>query len=136
MKSGKHIRNSLTALLLIVICFSINSCIKKDEGKIDASISKEKMIDVMTEVYLMESFHTRTQSFRPGLRDSLDFYYKALFERHHISSDEFNRNVKIYAGHPEVFKAMHEEILNRLSILKSKHIEKTNSDTLSRVTVE
>ncbi len=136
MKSGNTIRNTLTALLSIIIILSISSCKSKDDSKIEASISKEKMIDVMTEVYLMESFHTRTQSFRPGLRDSLDYYYKALFDRHNISSDEFNRNVKIYASHTEVFKAMHEEILNRLSILKSKHIEKTNSDSLSKVTVE
>jgi hypothetical protein len=86
----------------------VAACAKK------APLPKEKMVDVMTDVMLMES--AKAINYNHGLLpDSLwEKEYAVIFSKHHIAKEQFKTAIAYYQAHPEQFSAIMEKVITRL----------------------
>lgn len=116
----------LKTIIPVIVCMAmamsiiIGGCSSSEKNSCKDRIPREKMVDVLTDIYLLEAYYMQFQSFRPGMKDSTAYYFKALFDIHKIDFQHFNQSLECYANEPEDFKAMHDEILNRMSIMQGK----------------
>ncbi len=67
-------------------------------------------------MYLLEGYLSERQNYHPQTRDSTDYYFAAIFDRHGVSHAEFRQALDCYLLHADEMMAIHEEILNRLTI--------------------
>ena len=45
-------------------------------------------------------------------------YYEELFERHHITEEQFQKTFNYYTEHPDELKEIYEEIMTELTLRK------------------
>jgi hypothetical protein len=102
-------RKITIACLIILV-----SCAK------NAPINQEKMVDVMTDVMLMES--SNAINYNHGLLpDSLwEADYATVFKKHTIHKDDFKNALTYYQGHPEQFSVIMEKVITRLQKMQLK----------------
>lgn len=46
--------------------------------------------------------------------DSLSFYYQMIFDRHHITQEEFTKSMEWYTQHPEELEKIYAHLLTKL----------------------
>ncbi len=120
--------NNLKRLLYVwVILFSLLSCtFFSGKGKCERLIEKEKMVEIMTDLYLLEAYIQITARSRPEIQDSLHYLYAGLFKKHDISRETFNKALECYSLDRDKMAYLNEEVLNNISIIESrKPAEKT-----------
>jgi hypothetical protein len=78
------------------------------------------MTDLLTDIYLMEGFLMELQPFNPGIQDSLANYYAGLLDKHGVSFQDFEQALACYLLHEREMQLIHEEILQRYSIMESQ----------------
>ncbi len=86
----------------------------------DKILSREKMTDMLAELYLLETFFLEEQPFNPGIMDSLPHYYAGVFERHGVTQQAFSEALACYLLHEREIKLIHDELLKRFSIMVSQ----------------
>jgi len=79
-------------------------------------LPREQITDILTDVYLLEGYLSERQNYHPQTRDSADYYYATIFDRHGVSHAEFRLALDCYLLHADEMMAIHEEIQNRLTI--------------------
>jgi len=106
------LRNFVVSVLLrkitIACLFLVAACAKKE------IIAKEKMVDVMTDVMLMES--ANAINYNHGLLpDSLwEKDYAVVFTKHGVSKEAFKDAIAYYQEHPDQFSGIMEKVITRL----------------------
>lgn len=103
----------LSLLLLLGSCGFFRSPEKERCHRI---LPLEKVTDILTDIYLMEGFLSDHQVRIQETRDSVDYYFAGIFETHGVSFEEFKQALDCYLLYSNDMEAIHEEILNRLSI--------------------
>jgi len=110
-------------LFLIALLFVLaTACGRKDKGFMpDRLLSEQEMIDVLTDVQIIEAdinyqkAMEREQGETPkdysGLTQS---YYDQLFEHHGITDTIFSQNIKYYTERPAVLERIMDSVLQRL----------------------
>ncbi|MBM3920447.1 MAG: DUF4296 domain-containing protein [Sphingomonadales bacterium] len=100
--------------ITIACLFVVAACAKK------APIAKEKMVEVMTDVMLMES--ANAINYNHGLLpDSLwENDYTVVFKKNNISKEEFKNAISYYQEHPDVFSGIMEKVITRLQKMQLK----------------
>ena len=83
-------------------------------------ISKEKMTDLLTDVYILEGFLQEVKVTSPNLNDTIMHYYGGLFEKHEVTMWEFQEALSCYLLHEREIQMIHDEVLQRLSMLESE----------------
>lgn len=109
--------------LIVLTLLMLNGCtFFRSPGKDDCDkiLPREKLTDILTEMYLLEGYFIELQAFNPGLQDSLAHYYSGLFEKHGMSFTEFETALSCYLLHEDDIQQIHEEILQRYSIMESQ----------------
>lgn len=103
----------LSLLLLMGSCGFFRS---PEKERCRRLLPRELVTDILTDMYLLEGYLSERQNYHPQTRDSADYYYAAIFDNHGISHAEFRQALDCYLLHPDEMMAIHEEILNRLTI--------------------
>lgn len=106
-------------------------------AKTDKSIlPRNQMISLLTDIHIADGQMDNVASVN---QDTLYKYgegkYLAVFKKHHVDSTIFRKSVRYYAGKPEQFEAMYEEILKRLAAKTdsaNKELLKTNNGPRSK----
>lgn len=102
----------LSSFLLLV------GCIKTKEAAQPPAdlLAKEKMMDVLFDIQLIEARHQR-RLIKKGekLRDKSLGYYTALWEKHQVKEEQFKSSYDYYMETPDVMHEIWEEILDRLT---------------------
>lgn len=83
-------------------------------------ISKQKMVDLLSDIYLMEAFLQTEKMGSPHYEDTVMYYYAGLFQRHEISRETFREALSCYLLHEKEIQDIHEEIMQRYSMLESE----------------
>ncbi len=104
-------------LLLLAGCTFFRSPGRDRCNKI---LSREKMTDLLTDIYLLEGYLLELQSINPQLQDSIADYYAGLFERHDVTYQEFEQALSCYLLHEREMQQIHEDVLQRYSIMESQ----------------
>ncbi|MBW6498331.1 MAG: DUF4296 domain-containing protein [Bacteroidales bacterium] len=103
----------LSLLLLLGSCGFFRSPGKE---RCQRLLPRDQITDILTDMYLLEGFLSERQNYHPQTRDSVDYYYAAIFDSHGISHADFRQALDCYLLHPDEMLAIHDEILNRLTI--------------------
>jgi len=82
--------------------------------------SIEKMTAVMVDIQLIEGGIVIRKYNKTQRQGEIVEYYKALFEKHQISREEFDYSFKYYTDHPEKLEEVYEKMLEKLSELEAE----------------
>jgi hypothetical protein len=105
----------LTIAFLITITFS--GC--NFFGGNNCRIERRTMVNVLTDVFLLESLMSQHQSIHE-IRDSIPYYYAGIFQKHNITADQFNRAFECYILDEQDMIWIMDEVLSSLSIIQSR----------------
>ncbi len=112
----KH-RILIFLLLLLAGCTFFRS---PGRDRCDKILSREKMTDLLTDIYLLEGYLLELQSVNPELQDSIADYYAGLFDKHGVTYQEFELALSCYLLHEREMQQIHEDVLQRYSIMESQ----------------
>ena len=116
-------------LLVITLFFLIaTACSHKEKGfKPERLLTEQEMIDVMTDVQIIEADISYQKSQERDLKeqDSVEIvpknyvkmtkeYYDQLFAHYCITDSIFVQNIKYYTERPEVLERIMDSVMNRL----------------------
>ena len=107
----------LSLLLFLGSCGFFRS---PDKERCRRILPREKVTDVLIEIYLMDSYLSDRQTKLPTTRDSVDFFFASIYTKHEVSYDDFKKSLDCYLLRKAEMDLIHEEILNRLSIKQSE----------------
>src|ERR1700744_3729507 len=102
----KYITLFFSASLFLFSC--------KDKNSPDGVIQHDRMVNLMTEVHLIDGRMYSVVMTQDSLYKYRTARYDALFKRYHTDSAQFNRSMKYYTQHPEELQKMYEKILESL----------------------
>ncbi len=125
--SGKLSNLALGMMLLALVSCTFFRAPGRDDC--DKILTREQMTEILTDIYLYESFARELQSLKPEFRDSAKYYYAGIYHYHDIDPAVFQEALDCYLLDNREMDAIHEEILNRLSIMGSE-IEQVRDDAL------
>lgn len=86
----------------------------------DKLLSRETMVDVLSDMYLLEAFLVEYQHVQRGVRDSSEYYYAGLFDRHGVEPEQFEAALECYLLDRREMDLIHEMMLNRLSVMETE----------------
>jgi len=98
-------KNSILMVLLLVFV-SCNNAIEKPKNLIE----KDKMIDILYDISLLEAI--KTQNINGGIKNKDANQY--IYKKYSIDSTQLAQSNKYYASDVEEYKKMFEEVKTRL----------------------
>jgi hypothetical protein len=123
-------------LSIIVLLFVlVTACGHKDKGFMpERLLTEQEMIDVMTDVQIIEADLNYQKSRERELSDSIKIepkdyvqlskeYYSQLFEHYGITDSIFSQNIRYYTERPEALEHIMDSVMNRLSREQSEQSE-------------
>jgi heme oxygenase len=116
-------------LILLVLLSGLTACSNtgSDSGDVAATpknlLDKEQFTNMLTDSYLIEAAIRQGVGKGQKAEELSKYYYPRLFEKYHISEDDFKANIKYYASQPELMQEIQTDMVNRLSL---KEEELTN----------
>jgi hypothetical protein len=81
------------------------------------------MSKVLTDVFLLESQLSHYQS-QTGIMDSVHYFYAAIFDKHEITSEQFEEAFECYMLDEDNMTMLMDDVLSSLSIIQSRIDEK------------
>lgn len=111
-------------VIFYILLFLIAGCgffRSPGRDRCDKLISRQKMTDVLYDVYLLEAYIQGVGfGSQVDLDDTVAKLYSSLFNAHNISRDIFHRAISCYLMHSHDMQRIHDDILNRMSILEGE----------------
>ncbi len=90
------------------------------KDKCDKILSREKMTEILTSIYLLEAYVREQQQFDRSVNDSVNYYYFRLLKQHDVDISVFERALDCYLLDRQEMEIIHEEMLTRLSIIEGE----------------
>lgn len=109
-------RNLLWALLIPVMLLAVGCHKKQVLKKPDNLISRNTIVNIIAECYIIESVVGYNPSDTVNRYISTKAYYKDLFDRYNITREQFNASIKYYMGDED----QADKILSEASTLVAK----------------
>ncbi len=116
-------RKPFRLLFVIVLAGSMTACgffRAPGKDKCDKLLSREVMTNILTDIYLLESYIREHQHLGRNIADSSDYYYYRLLKQYDVELSTFESALDCYLLDRQEMDAIHEEMLNRLSIKESE----------------
>lgn len=92
--------------LLTVLCCS-------PHRKAEAVIQKEKMVQIMTEVYLIEMHYQKGYGMPSMYKPRLDIALDEIFKKYDVSRKDYESSFSYYAANPKEFLELNELVIQR-----------------------
>ena len=97
-------------ILLIPIMLLAAGCHKKQsQKKPDNLINRNTLINIIAETYIIESLITLNPPDTINQVESSRGYYHDLFERYHITREQFNASMQYYMGDEDAANQINRE---------------------------
>lgn len=113
----------LKYLLIVGLFAFVASCGSSEEEKPkrpDHIIPEEMMVDIMVDLYIVESANNMRILDRDTNNPSYGDFVVAVMEKYNFTKDDYERSLKYYAQDPEDINAIYDETLERLSKMESE----------------
>ena len=108
-------------VITVVSLLSLYGCGLFDKSNpCGSKMEKEKFIEVMTDVYLVEAYLETLHASKENINDSVSFYYNVLFSKHSIEKAQLKEAVECYVLERELMTEIHDEVLNSLSLMEAR----------------
>lgn len=99
-------------LFFAVTTIFFTSCKKKDETN-DKIIEREKFVELLSEVQVLESTYQFIHGRRPEFNPDLN--YEWLFRDYQITEEEFLLSFDYYTSDFQVFEAIYDDVIIKIS---------------------
>ena len=127
--TGKFRLMALCGLTAVILWFSsCNFFRAPGRDDCDKLLPRETMVDVLSDMYLLEAFLVEYQHVRRGVRDSSAYYYAGLFDHHGVDPEEFEAALECYLLDRREMDLIHEMMLNRLSVMETEEEQMLDID--------
>lgn len=106
-------------LILLVLITGFASCgFFRAPGKdsCDKILSREKMTEILTDVYLLEALLREYRQETEAADDSAAVFYRTLFLNHDVDPELFQQALDCYLLDKREMELIHEQILSDLSV--------------------
>jgi len=105
-------------LLLLFFVLTFFTCSNQSTPK--GVLPKEKMVPLLVDMHLAEPLYAKR--FVLGLPDSsaMQDLYLSFLKKHKVSKKEFESSVFYYGKHPDQYKEIYDEVLERLNKMEIK----------------
>jgi heme oxygenase len=116
-------------LILLVFLTGLSACSNAGMDHDDVAdvpknlLDKEEFTNMLTDSYLIEAAIRQGVGKGQKAEELSKYYYPRLFEKYHITEEDFKENIKYYASQPELMQEIQTDMVNRLSV---KEEELTN----------
>lgn len=111
-------------IILLISIIMLSSCDnKKDDMESNKYIPREKMILVLADMQITESYLESLKKTGRRMNDTTLLYYEKVFKKHQISPAEFEESLLWYKKDYEDLDLLYTEVITRLSELKAKNEE-------------
>lgn len=108
-------------MLLMVLGFGLNACgpqaPEKTEDFPDWIIPEDKMVDVLTDVHIVEGARIGKKVL--GDSSSAKAYYDLVWHKYGITEELYDSSFRFYSRNAERMDLMYEEVLTRLTKMSS-----------------
>ncbi len=105
-----HPLTPLIVCTLLMFSFVFTAC----QSNLNTPISEEKLISILVDVHTAEAL-TETEIQR--VRDSINpIYYAQIFEKHGVTSKDFDSTMAVYAHHPERFDSVYSKVQRFINV--------------------
>ncbi len=105
------------------LAFLLLTCILvgcSDELKIpDVVLPEDKMVEVMTDVQIAESYIKLKFALRSDTIRTSDSIYAAVYRKHKISAATYDTSFQFYTTHPELLQRIYEKAINNLGTIEA-----------------
>lgn len=104
-------------IFVLVIIISVTGCAKKSHiPPPENLIEREQLIPVIIDLHLANAIQTE----RPVADNRIERFYKYIWDKHDISSKQFEESIKYYSTNPDEMKAIYKTVLDSLNQIKTK----------------
>ena len=77
--------------------------------------TEKEITPVLVELHLAESIFTMRYTMQVTRANYLEDLYLSILKRHNIDEKKFEESILFYGKHPEIYKPIYDEVLNRLN---------------------
>ena len=124
-------------LFQILLIFSLISCYheNKEAVKIPVNkLSKDQMIDILTDLQLAEGIITYRRIDKLPAKEYGEAVYTKVIEEHHISREQLQENIDFYNDDPKLMEKIYDEVLARLNKMQTEiMLEAAKLDSIARI---
>lgn len=78
-------------------------------------LPEKELIPVLVEIHLAESVFIQRYAMQVTRTNYLEDLYLSILKRHHLDQKKFEESILFYGKHPEIYKPIYDEVLNRLN---------------------
>ncbi len=78
-------------------------------------LPEKELIPVLVEIHLAESIFIQRYAMQVTRANYLEDLYLSILKRHHLDQKKFEESILFYGKHPEFYKPIYDEVLNRLN---------------------
>lgn len=113
MENEKHafVKTRIYAVIFASLVLCLSCCeTTPNESRI---LSKEKMVQLMGEVYLVEMYYQKGYGTPSLYKLHLDSALTKVFKKHRVSRREYEKSFTHYASTPSEFTEMNEQIIQQ-----------------------
>lgn len=111
----------LTAIFCVLFLFGCTA--PEEEIAPDDLLSKDKFVEVMVDVQLLEAIRKQKMIREDDPTVKLASWYKEVFQKHSITEEQFTSTFTWYYGHPDEMILIYEEVFEQLSLLEGKETD-------------
>ena len=114
-------KNILILFLILPLLFSCYNVNKQVIEKPDPFLSRESMVELLTDIQLAEGIIIYNRSNKVNNFDRYkDSLYSTIFRNHDVTYEIFKENINYYNTDPEFMEDIYEEVLTNLTKMKSE----------------
>jgi hypothetical protein len=111
--------SSKTVIFIILSLYIVSCGLYQDENPCSKHLDRQTMVNIVTEVFLLESY-VATHSSAASIRDSVPYYYAGIFQKYGTDARGFEDAFKCYLLDREQMNLLLDDVLSTLSIAQSK----------------
>ena len=101
--------------LLILTFFLIFSC-KNNDYENDLYLPKDKMINILIEIHLLEEKVNQLNYSEDSLRNIYELFEKEIFKNYDVSDEEYRKSYSYYFFDPKQLDEIYQSVIDSLNI--------------------
>ncbi len=120
-----HLRFLGILAFLSLLLFS--GCNKDEQISGKVFIEREKLVDVLVDIHLLDGVTNDRKFHRRYDADSIDLLTPIL-EKHHTTRTMFDTTMATYSKHPDLFDQVYADVLIKLNVMLDKNDKENEED--------
>lgn len=108
-------------IIALSVVLTLNACYNVNESEVvtpEELISKEKLVDILTDIQLVEAGFTISEN-RKHVTQLKPKYYQAVLDKYDISLIQLRENMNYYQNDSKQMEDIYESVLAKLSKIQS-----------------